>query len=238
MDMHHYLPLNTLSIYTMYYNVVLKIFCQLNGMSFIFSRPHTSPQNGKAERKMCIINNILRTLLAHAYIPPSFWHNALQMETYLHNILPTKKMSLHSSTKIRYQKDPSYSNLRVFGCLCYSLIPSTSRNKLQPQPTPCVFLNFPPNHRGNKCYKLSSRKIFIFRHVIFEENMFPFSTLNAPNTVDYIFLYNESTPFRPSYYYGTPTPNTPTLTNLQSNNSQTPTSSPPSSMPSTNQPSH
>jgi len=102
-------------------------------MSFQFSCPHTSPQNGKPERKIRTINNIVPTLLAHAFIPLSFRHHALQMAAYLHNIIPSKKLALHSPTKILYQKDSSYSNLRVFGCLCYPPIHSTSRNKLQPQ---------------------------------------------------------------------------------------------------------
>lgn len=137
-------------------------------MSFRFSCPYTSPKNGKAERKIRTINNIVCTLIANASIPPSFWNHALQMETYLHNILPTKFFSLYSPTKILYQKDQSYSHLRVFRCLCYPQIPSTSRNKLQHRPPSCVFLGFTPNNRGYKCYELSSRKIFISRHVIFE----------------------------------------------------------------------
>jgi hypothetical protein len=131
-----------------YDNNLFQKSCEQNGMSFRFSCPHTSPQNGKAERKIRTINNIIRTLLAHASIPPIFWHHALQMATYLHNIIPNKKLNLQSPTKILYQKYPAYSHLRVFGCLCYPLIPSTTRNKLQHRSTPCVFLGYPSNHKG------------------------------------------------------------------------------------------
>jgi len=115
-----------------YDNNLFQKSCEQNGMSFRFYCPHTSPQNGKAERKIRTINNIICTLLAHASIPPIFWHHALQMATYLHNMIPNKKLNLQSPTKILYQKDPAYSHLRVFSCLCYPLIPSTTRNKLQP----------------------------------------------------------------------------------------------------------
>lgn len=37
--------------------------CEANGIFFRFSCPHTSSQNGKAERKICSINNIIRTCL-------------------------------------------------------------------------------------------------------------------------------------------------------------------------------
>jgi histone deacetylase 1/2 len=182
-------------------------------MSFRFSCPHTSPQNGKAERKIRTINNIIRTLLAHASIPPSFWHHALQMATYLHSILPNKKLALQTPTKILYRKDPSYSHLKVFGCLCYPLIPSTSRNKLQARTTPCVFLGYPSNHRGYKCYELSSRKIFISRHATFDENTFPFSNLKTPTRFSYNFLDDDTAPFLPSHIQPTPTHNELPLTN-------------------------
>jgi len=133
------------------------------------------------------------------------------MATYLHNILPNNKLTLQSPTKILYQKDPSYSHLRVFGCLRYPLILSTTRNKLQPRSTPYVFLGYPSNHRGYKCYELSSRKIIISLHVIFEENTFPFSTMNALTTTDYNFLDDGIIPLLPSHLYttypATPSPN-------------------------------
>jgi transposase InsO family protein len=158
-----------------YDNTSFHKFCEQNGMSFRFSCPHTSPQNGKAERKIRTINNMIRTLLAHASLPPSFWHHALQMATYLLNILPNKKLALQTPTTILYQKLPSYSHLKVFGCLCFPLIPSTTRNKLQPRSKPCVFLGYPSNHRGYKCLDLSSHKIFISRHVIFDEKILSLS---------------------------------------------------------------
>lgn len=163
-------------------------FCHKNGMVFRFSCPHTSPQNGKAERKIRAINNFIRTSLAHSSMPPSFWHHALQITTYLQNILPSKILSHHSPTQYLYHKDPSYTHLRVFGCLCYPLFPSTTINKLQARSTPCAFLGYPQNHRGYKCYDLSSKKIIISRHVIFDETQFPFAKIHTPSTHTYEFL--------------------------------------------------
>jgi hypothetical protein len=57
---------------------------ELNGISFCLSCPYTSSQNGKAERKIRSINNIIHTLLIHASLPPSFWHYALEMATLKH----------------------------------------------------------------------------------------------------------------------------------------------------------
>lgn len=127
------------------------------------------------------INNIVQTLLAHSSIPPSFWHHALQMATYLLNILPTKLLGYRSPTQVLYRKDPLYSHLRVFGCLCYPLFPATKIHKLQARSNPCAFLGYPSNHRRYKCYDLSSRKIIISRHVIFYETQFTFSKIHDPS---------------------------------------------------------
>jgi histone deacetylase 1/2 len=180
--------------------------CETNGISFRFSCPHTSSQNGKAERKIRSINNIIRTLLVHASLPPNFWHHALQMATYLLNILPNKKLNYQSPLKILFQKVPSYSHLRVFGCLCYPLFPSPTINKLQSRSIPCVFLGYPSNHRGYKCYDLSQNKIILCRHVIFNESEFPFSKLHTPNPETYQFLDDELSPYIINHLLTQPNP--------------------------------
>jgi hypothetical protein len=46
-----------------------------NGREFdnsFFSCPYTSQQNGKAERIICTLNNITRTLLIQASMPPHY----------------------------------------------------------------------------------------------------------------------------------------------------------------------
>lgn len=171
-------------------------FCEQNGMCFCFSCPHTSPQNGKAEQKIKSINNVVRTLLAHASMAPSYWHHALAMATYLHNILPSKLLAYKTPTHILYQKSPSYSHLWVFGCLCFPLFPSIQIHKLQSRSTPCVFLGYLSNHRGYKCYDLSSRKIIIARHMWFDENSFPLSQMHTLSPTSYDFLDDDNSLLR------------------------------------------
>lgn len=122
------------------------------------------------------------------------------MATYLLNILPSKTLAYQSPLQILYRKDPSYSHLRIFGCLCYPLFPSTTINKLQPRSTPCVFLGYPSNHRGYTCYDLSSSKIIICRHVLFDETQFPFSALHTPPSTTYDFLDHGISPFMINHF--------------------------------------
>jgi transposase InsO family protein len=54
-------------------NTCLDTFCVAHGVLLCFSCPHTSQQNGKAERAIRTTNDVIRTLLFQAYLPPSFW---------------------------------------------------------------------------------------------------------------------------------------------------------------------
>jgi len=170
-------------------------FFQKHGMTFRFSCPHTSPQNGKAERKIRTINNTIRTLLLHANIPPSQWHYALSMTTYLHNILPSKSNKFVSPTYSLYLRHPDYNSLKTFGCLCYPHLPSSTTHKLDARSTPCVFLGYPSHHRGFLCLDISSRKIITARHVTFNESIFPLSHDPPTSASSYSFLDSDPSPY-------------------------------------------
>ncbi|KAJ9556217.1 hypothetical protein OSB04_010831 [Centaurea solstitialis] len=184
---------------------------------FVFSCPHTSSQNGKAKRKIRAINNMICTLLSQASLPPSFWHHALETATYLLNILPKKTHKFLSPSTLLYNVLPTYTHLRVFGCLCYPTTPSTTINKLNNRSKPCVFLGYPSNHRGYKCFDISNNQICISHHVQFEESIYPFSIQHSNITLDYTFL---SPPFNPLLWDNvrssqpTAPPNAPHLTSL------------------------
>ena len=58
--------------------------------SFFASLVPTPPQNGKAERSLCTINDTVRTLLVQSSITSKFWAEALHTTTFLLNIHPSK----------------------------------------------------------------------------------------------------------------------------------------------------
>jgi hypothetical protein len=52
------------------------------------SFPYTSQQNGRAERNLRTINNIVRSILFQASFPPVYWADSLHTATYLLNRHP------------------------------------------------------------------------------------------------------------------------------------------------------
>jgi hypothetical protein len=86
---------------------------------------------------------------------------------------------LHLLTFIRlitlfFQKNPYYSFFKVFGCKCYPYIRPYTAHKLAPRSTPYVYLGYSHTYKEYKCLDLHTNKIYISRHVIFDENSFPF----------------------------------------------------------------
>nr|CAE05417.1 OSJNBa0035I04.5 [Oryza sativa Japonica Group]CAE05956.3 OSJNBb0088C09.15 [Oryza sativa Japonica Group] len=158
-------------------------FVNHNTTSFLAGRgsllrlscPYTSPQNGKAERMIRTLNNSIRTLLLQASMPPSYWAEGLATATYLLNRRPSSSVNNSIPFQLLHRKIPNYSMLRVFGCLCYPNLSATAAHKLAPYSAACVFLGYPSSHKGYCCLNISTRRIIISCHVIFDETQFPFS---------------------------------------------------------------
>jgi hypothetical protein len=88
---------------------------------------------------------------------------------------------------------PDYSLLRVFGCLCYPNLSAATPHKLSPRSAACVFLGYPPSQKGYRCLDLSTRKIIISRHVVFDETHFPFAA-SKPRPDSFDFLLQDILP--------------------------------------------
>src|SRR6185312_12499294 len=58
---------------------------------------------------------------------------------------------------------------------------ATASHKLAPRSTCCVFLGYSPDHKGYRCFDLTSRRVLISRHVDFDESDFPYSTSSTPS---------------------------------------------------------
>jgi hypothetical protein len=143
------------------------------------SCPYTSQQNGKAERSLRTINDILHSLLLQTSLPLAYWVEALHTATYLVNRLPTKTLAFSTPYSALFSSQPSYDHLKVFGCACYPNMFSTAPHKLAPRSSLCVFLGYSSEHKGYRCLQLESNRILISRHVIFDESFFPFAAMST-----------------------------------------------------------
>ncbi|KAJ0483795.1 putative RNA-directed DNA polymerase [Helianthus annuus] len=137
------------------------------------SCPHTSEQNGIVERRHRHVVETGLALLAHSYAPQRFWHFAFETAVFLINRMPSRTYSHKSPYEHLFQRSPDYSFLRVFGCQCFPYLRPYNSHKMDFRSTPCLFLGYSPIHHGYRCLDLTTERVYIARHVRFNEKCFP-----------------------------------------------------------------
>lgn len=160
-------------------NSASRAFFATHGIALRLTCPYTSQQIGRAERVLRTLDDGLRSLLFQASVPPSFWPDALAASTYLLNRRPCRPRDNNTPFQLLFGTPPEYSHLRVFGCLCYPNTAATAPHKLAPRSARCIFLGYPLDQRGYKCYNPDTKRVLISRHVYFDETTFPFAQVNT-----------------------------------------------------------
>ena len=123
-------------------------FCITNGITHEYTCPHTSQQNGLAERKHRHIVDIALTLISQFSLPLSFWPYAFNIAVFLINRLPSSIPNRNSPWELLFKTCSSYESLLTFGYLCYPLLRPYNSHKLQPRSVVCV------SRLSNKCQTL------------------------------------------------------------------------------------
>jgi hypothetical protein len=136
--------------------------------------------------------NMLRCLLFQVSLPASYWAEALHTATHLLNRLPSKAVR-HPTLTSPYTAQPL--PMITFAC---SAVPATLTLplpplKLPPRSTRCLFLGYSPDHKGYRCLDLTSHRIIISRHVVFDEDVFPLAGSTPPTDLDSL-LESDSVP--------------------------------------------
>lgn len=143
--------------------------------------PHTPEHNGLAERRYRHIVETGLALLTHANIPQSYWSYSFAAAVYLINRMPTPTLANSTPFQRLFNVDPNYNKLRTFGCLCYPWLLPYGQTKFSPKSSPCVFLGYSLTQSAYICLDPSTSRIYILRHVVFHESIFPFSQLSCPS---------------------------------------------------------
>jgi hypothetical protein len=150
-----------------------KQFLTSHGILHRIACPHTPQQNGLAERKHRHIVETGLALLAQSKLPSTYWVDAFNTAVYLINRMPTSVLHNRSPYFNLLQRNPNYSILRTFGCSCYPLLRPYNKYKLMFRSKRCIFLGYSSNYQGYRCLDPATKRLYISRHVVFDENTFP-----------------------------------------------------------------
>ena len=139
--------------------ISLRNFFTDHGVIFQHSCFYTPQQNEVVERNYRHILQIARALKFQATLPTLFWGECALTAVHIINRLPSPVLSFKTPFELLYSKIPSYSHLRVFGCLTYATNVHIS-HKFDQRSIPSIFIGYPVGQKAYKLFDLNTKKIF------------------------------------------------------------------------------
>ena len=115
-------------------------YCVENGI--VHFRPYTPKANGIVERRNRTLLGMVRSMMARANLPTSFWGEAILAAMHILNRIPTKDLE-KTPHELFVGKIASLSHIRIWGCIAHVLIPDPSRYKLLSKTKRCVMVGYP-----------------------------------------------------------------------------------------------
>ena len=151
-----------------------KEYLKSKGIRHELTVPHSPQQNGVAERMNRTLMESARTMIAHAGLPNSYWAEAVATAAYVRNRMPTTAIKNDQTPyELWYGRKPNVSHLRVFGCVAYTHVPDSERQKLDKKAVKLRFV-------GYRLLDWKTEKIVTRRDVVFNETNFCFETEPEP----------------------------------------------------------
>jgi cell pole-organizing protein PopZ len=131
---------------------------------------YSPQQNGVAKRRNRTICEMARSMLIEKEMPVIFWAEVVNTVVYIQNRCYTTSVIEKTPFKAFTGRKPGVKHLRVFGCLCYTHIPSSLRQKWDSKAGNGVFVGYGSCEKGYRVYDLKSEKVVLSRSVIFSED--------------------------------------------------------------------
>jgi hypothetical protein len=108
-----------------------------------------------------------RSMLSFKRLSSKYWAKAIHTAIYLRNRSPTASLDGITPYEAWFGFKPRVKHLRVFGSVCYALVPNEKRTKLDSRSLKCTMIGYSDQKKGYRL--LSDGKFIVSRDVIFDE---------------------------------------------------------------------
>ena len=144
-------------------------FCTSKGISRELPPPYTPARNGVAERRNRSLLDITRCLLLDKQLPAYLWGEAVKAAADILNLRSTKRHPDKTPEEFFTGKKPSVTHLKIFGSPAFAHVPKVARSKLAARSEQCILLSFDTAAKAYRCFRPSTRKVFISRDILVDE---------------------------------------------------------------------
>lgn len=131
-----------------YVNKQFQMFLREHGIEHQTTVPYSPQQNGVAERANRTIMEAARCMLQDAGMDKRFWAEAVNTAIYIKNRTPSKAVRGTTPEESWSGKKVNLSNLRIFGCIAYAMVPKESRKKLDAKSRRYIFVGYCTESKG------------------------------------------------------------------------------------------
>lgn len=131
-----------------YVNKQFQTFLQEHGIEHQTTVPYSPQQNGVAERANRTTVEAGRCMLQDAGLDRRFWAEALNTAIFIKNKSPSKAVRGTTPEEKWSGKKVDLSNLKIFGCVAYAMIPNEKRKKLDAKSKKYIFVGYCNESKG------------------------------------------------------------------------------------------
>ena len=162
-----------------YVNAKMREWSDAKGITLETTAPHSSSQNGVAERFNRTHMELARSMMVARSLPSFLWDEAVAHANYLRNRVGTRALVDRTPYEAWFGVKPNVSHLREFGCDVWVLDETQNLSKLKPKARKMVFMGFIDGSKSIRYYDATTRRIKVSRNVSFAEN-------ENPSILDYV----------------------------------------------------
>jgi transposase InsO family protein len=123
-------------------------FCANLGMERQLTVAYSPQQNGVAERRNRTICEMTRSILTEKEMPVILWAEVVSIAVYLQNRCFTTSVTRKTPFEAFTGRKPGVKHLKVFGCRCYTHVPSSMRQKFDSKAGKEVFVGYESCEKG------------------------------------------------------------------------------------------
>ena len=159
---------------TEFINRCVQVLLQQAGIRHERSCPHTSHQNGVAERAIGKLMSIVRTMISAASVRPTMWGEAMMTAAHVLNRLPcTANTGNASPFQIRYARLPAIRHLQPWGITVYIRRTNPQSKVIQRADTGILvgYGHEVTGQKGWRVYVPALRRVVTSSHVTFHSNL-------------------------------------------------------------------